>query len=212
MSEACEQARSRESTPPTMSSSDPDQPGPVTRALADPGRTPSEVLDEVLPHVYRELRQIAENTLRSRGSDSVQPTDLLHEAYVRLSSERRGWDDRANLMVAASVAMRRALVDHVRRKRAVKRDHQRVEIDVAGDVAKTHRAFDVLDVEDALLKLEEVDSPAAEVAEMRLFGGYSCAECGEALGVTKRTAERRWRFARAWLVTIMSDAAVEEAP
>lgn len=184
-----------------MSDQPPQQPpSDVTRALGEPGRTPVEALAEVLPHVYAELRELAARTLRSGGPGSVQPTDLVHEAYMRLSRERKGWDSRANLMVAAAVAMRRTLVDHVRRKRAAKRggDHERV--DVLDEIAIRDRRFDMLEVDDALRRLESEDVQAAEVAELRLFGGFDGAECARALQVSTRTIERRWRFARAWLV------------
>ena len=185
-----------------MNSSSKDSPdrGPVPRALQDGHGSPADALGEVLPMVYRELREVAARALNAGGPVSIQPTDLLHEAYVRLSRERHGWENRANLMVAASVAMRRFLVDHIRRRRAAKRGGNWAREDGLDELAIEDRRFDTLDVEDALQRLEQEDAPAAEVAGLRLFGGYDNAECARALDVSTRTIERRWRFARAWLV------------
>ncbi|MEM9382492.1 MAG: ECF-type sigma factor [Planctomycetota bacterium] len=163
------------------------------------------VLAEVLPLVYRDLRDLAARTLRGPGTPSLQPTDLVHEAYLRLSRDRNGWTDRPNLMVAASVAMRRALIDHVRRKRAAKREGAAVRMEEGMEVAIHDRHFDVLDLEDALRELESEDAGAAEVAELRLFGGLGTTDCATALDVSTRTIERRWRFARAWLLTALGD-------
>ncbi|MEO0651150.1 MAG: ECF-type sigma factor [Planctomycetota bacterium] len=184
----------------------PSPPGPVTRVLTDGGLSPAEALEQVLPTVYAELRALAAHTLGPGSPHSVQPTDLLHEAWVRLSKERQGWSDRANLMVAAAVAMRRALVDHVRRRRAVKRGGDRTRVDELDEVAIHDRRFDTLELEDALSRLEALDAEAAQVAELRLFGGFDAEECATALDVSTRTIERRWRFARAWLVDCLGGA------
>ena len=167
------------------------------------GATTDEVLAEVLPLVYRDLRELAQKTLRGPGTPSLQPTDLVHEAFLRLTKERSGWADRPNLMVAASVAMRRALVDHLRKKRATKRGGDMARRDDVHEVAIHDRRFDALDLEDALRGLEAEDPAAAEVAELRLFGGLGTADCAVALDVSTRTVERRWRFARAWLLTAL---------
>lgn len=161
------------------------------------------VLAEVLPLVYRDLRELAAKTLRGPGTPSLQPTDLVHEAYLRLSRDRSGWADRPNLMVAASVAMRRALVDHLRRKRTSKRGGDMARREDVHEVAIHDRRFDALDLEDALRALESEDAAAAEVAELRLFGGLGTADCALALDVSTRTIERRWRFARAWLLAAL---------
>ncbi|MEM7203652.1 MAG: ECF-type sigma factor [Planctomycetota bacterium] len=158
-------------------------------------------LHAILPLVYRELRELARQTLESSGPLSIQPTDLLHEAYVRLSREQKGWSDRANLMVAAAVAMRRALVDHLRRRRAAKRGGDRVRVAGLDRLVVQGRSFDTLELEEALHQLATEHPASAGVAELRLFGGLDNADCARALGVSVRSIERRWRFARAWLVS-----------
>lgn len=198
-----------ECTPRGIGSGDPSG-SDVTRTLADPGLSPGEALDQVLPEVYAELRALAARTLGPGSPASVHPTDLLHEAYTRLSNEREGWSDRANLMVAASVAMRRALVDHVRRRRAAKRGGDRTREDVLDRIPIHDRRFDTLELEDALARLELEDHEAAQVAELELFGGFGHAESAEALGVSQRTVERRWRFARAWLTEELIDTEAEQ--
>ena len=125
---------------------------------------------------------------------------------MKLSRDRRGWDSRANLMVAAAVAMRRFLVDHVRKRRAAKRGGDRERVDELDELPIHDRAFDTLEVEDALKRLEGEDTRAAEVAGLRLFGGFDVPECSRALDVSTRTVERRWRFARAWLVAELSES------
>ena len=172
-------------------------------ARRQPQSATEAVLAEVLPLVYRDLRDLAAKTLRGPGTPSLQPTALVHEAYLRLSRDRNGWADRPNLMVAASVAMRRALIDHLRRKRAAKREGAVAQIDEGMEVAIHDRRFDVLDLEDALRELEAEDAAAAEVAELRLFGGLGTSDCATALDVSTRTVERRWRCARAWLLTAL---------
>ena len=154
--------------------------------------------------VYQELRELAARTLANGAPGSVQPTDLLHEAYVRMARERQGWDSRTNFMVAAAVAMRRARVDHLRSRRAAKRGGELRRVDALDHVAIEDRRFDTLELADALERLEAQDGDAAQVAELRLFGGYDCAACAEAIGASRRTVERRWRFARAWLLAKLS--------
>lgn len=202
-----------ESPPPERNAeaARPAQPGEVTRVLNDAERTPAEALESVLPQVYAELRALAARTLRPGDPASVQPTDLLHEAFLRMTKERSGWDDRAHLMVAAAVAMRRTLVDHVRKKRAAKRGGDRQAIDALETIALEDRRFDTLEIEDALRRLEGEDPDAAQVAELRLFGGYDNAECADALDVSTRTVERRWRFARAWLTHEVTGAEEDDA-
>lgn len=182
-------------------------PGAVTRALDGHAGDPRAALGEVLPLVYAELRSLAGRTLARGGRVTLRPTELVHETYVKLRDQERGWADRAGLMLAASFAMRRVLVDHVRRRRAAKRGDGRVAEDDVERIAIHDRTVDVLDLEDALARLEQDDPAAAEVACLRLFGGLGGAECAAALDVSTRTIERRWRFARAWLVTELGDPA-----
>ena len=179
---------------------------PVNGAGAKPGAIPATraALDAVLPTVYAELRDLAEKTMGANARRlTIQPTALVHEAFVRLSRERQGWADRNHFVVAAAVAMRRALVDHIRSRQADKRGGgRRTEFDIAM-LEIEDRRFEVLAVEDTLRQLEAEDADAAQVAELRIFGGLSGVECASALGVSTKTIQRRWRFARAWLVAAM---------
>ncbi|MEM8710027.1 MAG: ECF-type sigma factor [Planctomycetota bacterium] len=180
--------------------------GDVTRALMSRAGDPAGALEEVLPLVYRELQDLASRALANGHPLTLQRTDLVHEAYLRLSKQESGWTDRPNLMLAAAFAMRRALVDHIRRRRSAKRGDGVRAIDDSAQIAVMDRRFDVLDLEDALGRLEEEDKEAAEVACLRLFGGLSNAEAAEGLSVSTRTIERRWRYARAWLVAELGQA------
>ena len=179
--------------------------GEFTRALRDHDRAPS-ALDAVMPIVYQELRALAAKTMSGSGSaPTLQPTALVNEAYVRLSRERNGWTDRENFMIAASVAMRRALVDHVRARTAQKRDgRRRSSLDVE-TIAIEGRACGILAVEETLSKLEREDPESAQVVELLVFGGATAREAAGALGVSERTVQRRWRFARAWLAEALSE-------
>ncbi|MEL6907074.1 MAG: ECF-type sigma factor [Planctomycetota bacterium] len=173
----------------------------------DGAEATTSALEAVLPDVYRELRSIAARALDRGGRITLQPTDLVHEAYLRLSDQQHGWSDRPHLVLAASVAMRRALVDHVRRRRSLKRGEGVRASEDAEWVTVFDRRYDVLDLEDALTELERIDPLAAETASMRLFGGLGVAECAEGLAVSTRTIERRWRFARSWLVAELAEDA-----
>lgn len=189
-----------------------DRPAEIAASvLGEHGPLSAAALGDVLPEVYAELREVAVRAMLSGSPTSLQPTDLVHEAYLRLSRERQGWDDRAHLMVAAAVSMRRALVDYVRRKRSAKRGGDRQRESALDTIALHDRRFDTLDLEDALRALEAEDADASQVAELRIFGGYDTRECAHALAVSTRTIERRWRFARAWLMSAF-ERDEEQAP
>ncbi len=162
---------------------------------------PRSALDAVLPRVYEELRDLARKALgpESRAL-TLQPTALVHEAYLRLQKDRAGWVDQSHFMVAAATAMRRVLVDHIRTRRSAKRGGGRRASADAEQLAIEDRSFDVLAIEEAMRGLEAEDEDSARVAELRVFGGLSGVDCAEALGVSSKTVQRRWRFARAWLI------------
>ncbi len=151
--------------------------------------------------VYGELLGLARAHFRLQAaSHTLQPTALVHEAYLRVASagsNRPG--DREHLLAIASSAMRQILIDHARRKRALKRgggEGERVsisEIDSDGD------AWDVLELDDAIEKLKALDPRQAQIVEMRFFGGLSVEQTSEALGVSERTVYLDWKMARAWL-------------
>jgi RNA polymerase sigma-70 factor (ECF subfamily) len=167
-------------------------------------------LDDILSLVYDDLRRIARGYMRSERRDhTLQPTALVHEAYVRLTAQRRlSGTERAHVIALAAVMMRRILVNHARRRAAGKRDHgKRTSMSLVAD-AKLPPQVDVLSLHDALDRLAAIDTRKARIVELKFFGGLTTVEIGEALDVSHATVEREWTFARAWLCdAIVGDAA-----
>ena len=151
---------------------------------------------------YRELRKIAAGHLRrERFTRSLQTTDLVHEAYLRLVDQAATpWRDRAHFFQVAAHVMRQILVDRARKRHARKRGGGVAEISLDGalDIAEA-RSADLLVLEEALARLQQADSRQCQVVEMRFFAGMSEDEIAEVLGVSARTVNREWRMARAWL-------------
>lgn len=155
-----------------------------------------------LEQVYRTLHAIARKRLADEQlGHTLQPTALVHEAYVKLSSDPSVFAlEKSRFYRLAAAAMRRILIDHARSKHRIKRGGA-IKRDVL-DVAELALAEDptlTLALHDAIQRLEEVDAQAAKVVELRFFGGLSVEETAEALGVSDRTVKRDWQFARAWL-------------
>jgi RNA polymerase sigma factor (TIGR02999 family) len=167
-----------------------------------------DAFDGLVPIVYDELKQLAAAYLRQeRRAHTLQPTALANEAYLRLVDETRvDWNSRAQFLAIAARAMRRILVEHARRRAAKKRggDLARVTLSEGlggsgGSGGSGTPPIDVLDLQAQLEVLAERDRRKAQVAELRLFGGLTLAECSAALGVSTTTAEDDWYMARAWL-------------
>lgn len=178
-------------------------PGDVTLLLADMRRGDSEALPKLLPLVYNELRRLAAHCLRDeRTGHTLQPTALVHEAYLRLVEQTRaGWETRAQFMGVAAQLMRRILIDYARHRIAARRGGAAGPVHVenlenAGNVEQTE---EILIVDEALLRLRELDPQQAQVAEMRYFGGMTVEETAEALAISPRTVKRDWAMAKAWL-------------
>src|SRR2546425_8930589 len=174
----------------------------VTRILDAVQQGDPKAADELLPLVYKELRRLAAHKMaREAAGQTLQPTALVHEAWLRLAGDRnQQWDGRGHFFAAAAEAMRRILIEHTRRKNAVKRgvDFERVNFENL-DVAILAEGEEFLLLNEALEKLEREDLEAAQVVKLRFFAGLTNEEAGKALGVTDRTAKRYWTFARAWL-------------
>jgi RNA polymerase sigma factor (TIGR02999 family) len=152
--------------------------------------------------LYPELRQIAGRLMRrERGDHTLQPTAVVHEAFLRLAGGRAvDWQDRAHFLGIAARVMRRVLVEHARRRAAAKRgagQHQ-VTLD-EGLLPRTDPAFGMLALDDVLTRLAVLDARAAQVAELRVFGGMTVREAAEELGVSTRTVDNDWTMARLWL-------------
>jgi RNA polymerase sigma-70 factor (ECF subfamily) len=174
----------------------------VTALLDGWSRGDPEALDRLVPLVYAELRRVAARQLRrERPGHSLQPTMLVHEAYLRLVNQRQaGWQNRAHFFAVSAQIMRRILVDRARRRNANKRGNagQHVSID-AGLEAPARDEISVLALDRALQRLQDVDPGLAEIVELRAFGGLTIEEAALAMKVSPSTAKREWRTAKAWL-------------
>jgi RNA polymerase sigma factor (TIGR02999 family) len=158
---------------------------------------------DLLPLVYQEMRKLAAARLAAeKPGQTLQPTALVHEAYLRLvggDGDRR-WAGRGHFLAAAAEAMRRILVETARRKGSLKRGGGRARAELRDDDLVTDDAPDeVLAIDEALTRLAVADAQAAELVKLRYFAGLSVPEAADALGLTTRTAERLWAYARAWL-------------
>jgi RNA polymerase sigma factor (TIGR02999 family) len=158
---------------------------------------------DLLPLVYDELRSLAAARLaREPAGQTLQPTALVHEAYLRLlgPDPAQPWGGRGHFFAAAAEAMRRILVDRARARTCEKRGGRLRKLDVdAADLVTAADPEGVLLIDDALARLAAADPSAARLVELRYFAGLSVTECGAALGVSAATAYRHWNFARAWL-------------
>jgi RNA polymerase sigma factor (TIGR02999 family) len=164
-------------------------------------------LDDVLPHVYEELRRVAHRYLHAAAAETFCTTDLVHELYLKLATtEPVRWESRAHFMAIAAVAMRYILVDRARRRTAAKRGGERVRVTLEDNLVDVDRQADALvELDDALTALSSVDERLAQVVEMRFFGGMTDAETATVLGITERTVRRDWTKARGLLYQSLAD-------
>jgi RNA polymerase sigma factor (TIGR02999 family) len=175
----------------------------VTRILSAIERGDAGAADKLLPLVYDELRTLAARRLRQeKPGQTLQATALVHEAYLRLVDTQGAgaWNSRGHFFAAAAEAMRRILVNRARDKRRLKRggDRERIELeDVA--IADESGGPDILALDEALDGLAREEPVCAELVKLGFFAGLTQEEAAQALGVTRRTANRYWEFARAWL-------------
>ena len=176
----------------------------VTRILSAIEHGDSTAADQLLALAYDELRKLAaEKLAREKPGQTLQATALVHEAYLRLVDVERAqhWNSRGHFFAAAAEAMRRILVDNARRKRSKKRggDRVRLDLDQVG-AATSERLEDVLDIDAALTSLAAADGQAAELVKLRYFAGLSIPQAAAALGISPRSADLLWAYARAWLL------------
>jgi RNA polymerase sigma factor (TIGR02999 family) len=185
-------------------------PSRVTRLLLDWSDGDERARDEVLPLVYDELRRLAAlYLLRERHDHTLQPTALVHEAYLRLVDQRQvNWRNRAQFVGLAAVMMRRILVNYARDRAAGKRggDLQKVPLSDA-DAPGRPQDVDVIVLQDALDQLSAIDSRKSRIVELKFFGGLTTNEIAEVLQLSPATIERDWSFARAWLYDAISGGA-----
>jgi RNA polymerase sigma factor (TIGR02999 family) len=174
----------------------------VTKLLLELSKGDRAAVDSLLPVIYDELRKLAANYLRRERPDhTLQPTALVHEAYLRLVDQTRvDWQNRAHFFGVAAQIMRRLLVDHARKHNAEKRgqDFQKLSLDENIDRA-VERSAELIALDDALKTLATFDEQKARMVELRYFGGLSIEETAKVLGVTPTTIKRHWRLAKAWL-------------
>jgi len=167
----------------------------------------SQALQQLTPHVYRELRRIAAHFLqKERPGHTLQSAELVHEVYLRLvDANQVNWQDRAHFFAVAASLMRRILVDRARRRSAGKRGAkaQLVDLDAALDVYAV-RARELIALDDALNTLAEVDPRRARIVELRFFGGLSVEETAEVVKISPQSVMRDWKLARVWLMREMS--------
>jgi len=175
---------------------DPASPDPATAAP-----------DQLLPIIYAELRRLAASYLRrERPGHTLQPTALVHEAYVRLLDQRKvDWSNRAQFMGLAAVMMRRILVNHARDRVAQKRGGgaEHVPLTLVGEGIGAVEV-NVLDLHEALERLNQTDARKGRIVELKFFGGLTTEEIADMLGISAATVERDWKFARAWLYGAIS--------
>ena len=174
---------------------------------AKPGDDAS--MNELLPFVYQELRALASSYLDRPGdaARTLQPTALVHEAFLKMVNADRRWSGREHFMAVAAKAMRQVLVDDARRKSADKRGgsdrraHTQISIDHLSGETHSTREVRVVELDDLLKELAKADERSARVAEMRLFGGMDQEQTARVLGVSRMTVTTDWQFARAWLAS-----------
>jgi RNA polymerase sigma factor (TIGR02999 family) len=177
-------------------------------ALVDGARRGDErALAELTPIVYDELRRLAASFMRrERAGHTLQPTALVHDAYLRLLKDSQlSWQNRAHFFGIAARSMRQILVERARARGAAKRGGSRVRVTLdPGLVAADDPTFDLEALDEALARLAKMDPELAQVVDVRFFGGLSIEEAAESLGVSPATIKRRWTTAKAWLARELS--------
>jgi RNA polymerase sigma factor (TIGR02999 family) len=182
----------------------------VTRILSAIEGGDPHAPEQLLPLVYDELRKLAAQKLaQEKPGQTLQATALVHEAYLRLVDvdKAQHWKSRGHFFAAAAEAMRRILVDHARRKQCQKRDGDRARLDLDQlAAAASERPDEVLDIDAALTGLANADPQAARLVKLRYFAGLSIPQAAAALGVSPRSADALWAYARAWLLRAVGGA------
>jgi RNA polymerase sigma factor (TIGR02999 family) len=185
-----------------MSQAEPKQ-REITQILREWSEGKQEAFDELIPLVYQELhRQAARYLRRERANHTLQPTALIHEAYLKLIDQRNAkWESRTHFFAIAAQAMRRILVDYARTKHREKRggDALQVTLDNEMPLVAEEKSIDLIALDEALIRLAAKDEQQARLVELRYFGGLSLEETAEVLRISRATAVREWNVAKAWL-------------
>jgi RNA polymerase sigma factor (TIGR02999 family) len=187
----------------------------VTQVLGAIDQGDSTAAEQLLPLVYDELRRLAAQKLaQEKPGQTLQPTGLVHEAYIRLvdSAQPQQWRSRGHFFAAAAEAMRRILVEAARRRGRRKRGGGRRKVDIADhEPACAEPDLDVLALDEALTRLSAAHAAHAELVKLRYFAGLTLAAAAAALNVSTATAERRWRYARAWLARALDKDSIPDS-
>ena len=189
-----------------------DSPADITQLLHDWRAGDASALERLTPLVYDDLRRIARRHLAGeRPGSTLQPTALVHEAWLRLARhERVAWQDRAHFLAVGALTIRRLLVEQARRRKAQKRGGGAVTVTLsaaAGEPAGPE--LDLIALDDALTRLGELSPRQARVVELRFFGGLTVQETARVVGVSPATVKLDWQMARAWLYAALKESAPE---
>jgi RNA polymerase sigma factor (TIGR02999 family) len=180
----------------------------VTRILGAIEQGDPQAAEQLLPLVYDELRKLAAQRLAGEGpSHTLEPTALVHEAYLKLvgPDAQRPWNGRVHFFAAAAEAMRRILIDHARRKHRTRRGGGRKRVELQDvDAVAASEADELLALDEALTQLAAADARKAELVRLRYFAGLTLEQAADLLGISRATAARHWAFARAWLYDAMT--------
>jgi RNA polymerase sigma factor (TIGR02999 family) len=178
-------------------------PSEITQMLIELTGGNKDVVNQILPHIYGELRRLAGSYLRRERADhTLQPTALVHEAYMKLIDQKQvHWQNRAHFFGIAAQVMRRILMDHARKHTADKRggDAEKLPLEEEILIVSHDRSAELIALDDALENLAQLDEQKAKIVELRYFGGLSIEETAEVMGVSVPTINRQWRMAKAWL-------------
>lgn len=187
-----------------MSEADPN----VTLLLRDAADGDREKLDALMAAIYSDLRRLAVQHMQAERDDhTLQPTALVHEAYIKLIDQRStDWRDRLHFFAVASRIIRRILVDHARGRLAEKRGGRRERVPLEqADIAIGDTGIDLTELDEAMQELAKIDERQAKIVELRFFGGLTIEDIAEVLSMGKRSVDREWKVARAWLYCRLSD-------
>lgn len=165
----------------------------------------ASAIEKILPVVYDELKRTARRYLRRERSDiSLQTTELINEAYLKLVDRRESdWQNRAHFFAVAARVVRNLLIDHARQKQFAKRDGRKIALDEI-QIASPEAAVNLLSLHEALNNLEKIDERKSRIVELRFFGGLGAKETAEVLGISEITVKREWLKAKAWLYSELS--------
>jgi RNA polymerase sigma factor (TIGR02999 family) len=174
----------------------------VTALLINWSRGNSAAGEDLADAVYAELRRIARRHLRGERASTLQPTALVHEAFLRLVDQKSvSWQNRAHFFAVAAKMMHRILIDHARRKHAAKRGAGAATVAIDESLGAAKREVDLVALDDALSALALLDARQSQIVELRFFGGLTIEETAAVINISPMTVKREWRMARAWLAT-----------